>query len=360
LGVKPSSGRITELDGWRAVSVLCVIFGHFCSSHFPQTIAHHPRPAQVLLDTGSLGVKVFFVISGFVICRLLIMEEQRFGAVSLKGFYIRRAFRILPPFYLYLAAIAILSSLALISNSWLALRDSMLFLYDLRLGVETWFVGHTWSLAVEEQFYLVFPACWVLLGKLGRKRVFPSAFLLIVIWNIAASIADWDRLTWPSTRAGFACICCGVVLATFEDRARKIAASTFAPVIAILAAILIWRPVPHLGWGAAVYESVFVPPAIGLVLMFSLERGHVLRMFLNWKPIQAIGLTSYGIYLWQQLFSAPPRYYMGLGIRIFYMLPLLLVIIPCSYLLVEKPAMRLGRRLSERFRRTPAPERVTV
>jgi peptidoglycan/LPS O-acetylase OafA/YrhL len=100
------------------------------------------------------------------------------------------------------------------------------------------------------------------------------------------------------------------------------------------------------------FYGVFVPIGIGLVLMYSLERGKWLRAVLCSKPMQAIGLTSYGIYLWQQLFTAAPDRYTARGAALGYLLPALLVIIPVSYFFLEKPAMRMGRALSRRARET--------
>jgi peptidoglycan/LPS O-acetylase OafA/YrhL len=347
-------GRLKELDGWRAVSVLLVIVHHIGSYQFGRIVAPHLRLALVLNDCGPLGVRVFFVISGFVICRLLILEEMRSGSVSLKGFYIRRVFRILPPFYFYLGPLCFLLLIGLINESMRGVLSSALFLYDFvpaKLG--SWFVGHTWSLAVEEQFYLTFPTLWVFTRNFGRSRAFLGIFCLLVTWNLSASIFGWNQFTNPNTRTGFACICCGVVLASLEARARAVARAVPAFAVAMIAFSLLWHPAEYYGWKSALYDSVYMPLSIALVLIFSLERGGQLREFLCWKPIQAVGLTSYGIYLWQELFTAPSKFYSVSGKPISYLLPLLFVIVPLSYLFIEKPAMRLGRSLAERVRQDP-------
>jgi peptidoglycan/LPS O-acetylase OafA/YrhL len=306
-------------------------------------------------------VKVFFVISGFVICRLLIREEEAFHSVSLKGFYIRRAFRILPPFLLYIGVLCLLLFFGKIHDSWRGLSHGALFLYDLSPAqCSSWFIGHTWSLAVEEQFYLIFPAVWVLAGYRGRRHVFPAIYFLIVTWNISTSLLGWDQITIPNARYGFACICCGVLIATFEADVRAMVRRIPAIVIAVGALSLFWHPADFDGWRGASYESIYMPLAIGSTLVFSLERGQLLRAVLCSAPAQAIGLSSYGIYLWQQLFTAPARFYTGSGDLIARLLPLLLVIVPLSHLALEKPAMRLGRRFAERVRRVPAPEEVTA
>jgi peptidoglycan/LPS O-acetylase OafA/YrhL len=352
------AGRLRELDGWRAISVLLVIFFHLGSYQHADIVAPHQRLASLVSLFGPLGVKVFFVISGFVICRLLILEEKRYGAISLKGFYIRRFFRIVSPFYLYLATLCLLLLAGLTVDFWKGILVGAFFLYDFDpLKQGSWFVGHTWSLAVEEQFYLTFPTLWVIARRMERKRIFPLVFGAIAAWNLSVAIFAWDRLTNPDMRAGFACISFGVLVAIFETRARAIAKAVPALAVAACAFGLFCHP--HdlwTGWKTALFESFFTPPAIALLLVFSLERGKYLRAFLCSRPMQAIGLTSYGIYLWQQLFTAPSKFFTPSGKPIMWMLPMLLLIIPASYLLVEKPSMRLGKILSDHVRRRSLPK----
>jgi peptidoglycan/LPS O-acetylase OafA/YrhL len=330
--------------------VLLVIVHHVAGFQYPQLIAHGPGFARWVQYCGPLGVKVFFVISGFVICRLLIKEESAYGSVSLKGFYCRRIFRILPPFYLYLGAIALLLVFGLIQEQWKQVISAAAFFRDVELGSQTWFVGHAWSLAVEEQFYLLFPSIWILTRKEFRGRTFLGIFILCVLWNLSLAFIGWNSLVLTNTRTGFACIACGVLLAIYEARVRTIARATPAIVVAAVAAMLLLHPAGSENVGAAVYEGIVVPPAIGLLLLFSLDRGKWLRSFLCSRPVQAIGLTSYGIYLWQELFTAPKNLFFG-GARIIpYLSPLLCVVVAGSYFLIEKPAMAYGRVLSKRAR----------
>jgi peptidoglycan/LPS O-acetylase OafA/YrhL len=352
-------GRLKELDGWRAVSVMLVVAYHMAVFQYARILAPHRHLAPAFNELGALGVKAFFVISGFVICRLLIFEELRYGSASLKGFYLRRVLRILPPFYLYVATVSLLLSIGLINDTWRGLLNGALFLYDIFPALRgSWFIGHAWSLAVEEQFYLIFPVLWVLTRGIGRNFIFPAIFCLIVAWNVFAAVSGRDQFTLPSARAGFACICCGVLMANFEAGARRIARAIPAVVVTPVALLLFWHPIDHSDWRSALYESVFMPLAISLVLLFSLERGELLRRFLCWKPVQAVGLTSYGIYLWQQLFTAPSRFFTASGQRIGFLLPLLLLIVPLSYRFIEKPAMKLGSSLGGRVRGVSASQKA--
>lgn len=296
--------RIQELDGWRAVSVALVILHHLLTFQYPRLLARFPIEASISYYAGPLGVKIFFVISGFVICRLLIIEEITTGSVSLKAFYCRRVFRIIPPLYLYLATIAILLGAGLVHDKWNAIFTSALFLNDAHFMVP-WFMGHTWSLAVEEQFYLVFPTMWIMTRPQWRNRVFLATFAFCVAWNQLLSVSSWGSTVPGKTRAGLACICCGVLMAINEVRARRIAVKIPSFVVAIMMVILLLHPLHNNSPAKSFYDGLMTPLFIALVLIYSVEKGHWLRTFLCSKPMQAVGLTSYGIYLWQQVFTAP-------------------------------------------------------
>lgn len=164
------SGRIQELDGWRGISILLVILHHCFTFEFPDILEPYPVLRQAAWFAGDLGVRTFFVISGFVITKLFIEEERQSDSISVKGFYIRRVFRIIPVFYLFLLAIALLGIFHVLPGTVKDVMGSALFLRDTKLMGSDWFTGHAWSSAVEEQFYLVFPLFWILCRKPWRKR----------------------------------------------------------------------------------------------------------------------------------------------------------------------------------------------
>jgi peptidoglycan/LPS O-acetylase OafA/YrhL len=285
------------------------------------------------------------------------------GPLPLRASTSDASFAFSPPLYLMIGVLAVLTSCKLIVNSRHALFNASFFLFDfLYANVHgwSWFAGHTWSLAVEEQFYLVFPAVWILTRRIGREWVFSCAFFLSILWDLLPTISSWDGLLIRSGREGFACICCGVLIATFDARVRTIARAVPLIVVAAVALVLVWHPVSGTDWKRALYECIFVPPAISLLLIFSLEHRGWLSAFLRWRLVQAIGLTSYGIYLWQELFTAPFDNYVGSGERISFLLPLLFAVVPISWFFVEKPAMRLGRSLAQRVRRNPIRERTPM
>jgi peptidoglycan/LPS O-acetylase OafA/YrhL len=146
-----SSEEILSLSGLRAISIILVIAGHAAGSGEGRTFGY-----KFLFEHAGLGVRIFFVISGYLITTLLLRERESFGWISLKLFYIRRALRILPAFYAFVLCIVILERLGLFSlpnhNLVYVVTYTVNFISN-----GTWWTGHLWSLSVEEQFYLLWP-----------------------------------------------------------------------------------------------------------------------------------------------------------------------------------------------------------
>src|SRR5262249_9000682 len=182
--------RIPSLDGFRAISIGLVLFGHLLgTSGFFLTLDFNKH-----LAIGELGVRVFFVISGFLITNLLLTEAAATGRIHIGRFYLRRTFRIFPPYYVFILAAA-LAAMA----PWIELNPGDLFstlTYTSNSHVtRSWNVCHTWSLAVEEQFYLLWPALLVLLG--GRRAVWLAALFVFAaplirlgLWELTVSARD--------------------------------------------------------------------------------------------------------------------------------------------------------------------------
>src|SRR5688500_6337330 len=163
-GASSMPDRIPSLDGLRAISIVLVLFGHLAGTRgFPV-----PTSLGNFLSTAELGVHIFFVISGFLITQLLLDELARKQRIAVGRFYLRRTLRIFPPYYVFIGAM-VLAQVA----GWIALapQDPLRALtyttnYD---EARSWYVGHTWSLSVEEQFYLLWPA--VLLLARTRRAI---------------------------------------------------------------------------------------------------------------------------------------------------------------------------------------------
>ena len=176
------------LDGLRAVSILLVITAHATDPLF--TPLH-----------GAVGVTIFFVISGYLITTLLVREEERRGHIRIKAFYIRRAFRILPLYYLTLAAyvvlIGILHLQAGASSVWHSLPWYLTYQNDLAPNGAGIF-GQSWSLAVEEKYYLLWPLVFVI-PMLRRHRLTVAGSLaaltaLASLWSATAYFAIYTPI----------------------------------------------------------------------------------------------------------------------------------------------------------------------
>ena len=327
--------RITALDGWRAISVGFVIIDHlmqFSAVRLPAYEAWFSR-------LGNLGVSIFFVISGYVICRGLMQESQLYRRVSLAAFYTRRFFRIVPPLTAYVCVIFILSLAGIISTNETILR-ALTFSCDLpNANCGRYLGNHTWSLSVEEQFYLAAPFLFAI-AQPKRGAVVTSLIAGAALMVIAMTALGNDQ--YAIFIANFLPISVGVWCAVNEERCRQwlrrapvwILCTT--PFALILAARFTLTHFWLLG-------LLLIGPAIAVTLMSS---GQI--RFLSWRPLTEIGRASYGIYLWQQLATYA---FPGAGVS-FYVVSVsaCLLLSLASFHYLERPLIGFGRRLSDRLR----------
>jgi peptidoglycan/LPS O-acetylase OafA/YrhL len=339
-----ASHRIPSLDGIRALSIALVLAWHLSSSGSARWLGQLWR-----IDSGNLGVRMFFVISGFLITSLLLAEHTRTGTVDLRRFYFRRAFRIMPAFYVFLAAMALAaaSGLVLVPHGSL-LRAATYTANYLGTG---WTLGHTWSLAVEEQFYLLWPCLIVLLGL---RRAFFGAALVLLLSPMFRTIADLSG-HWPdSPRYSFECVAdalaTGCLLAYARTwlwdmpRYRRVLegrAMEAWPLVILAIAIASAR---WLHFGAAVGITLLnIAIAVWIDWCLHYPESRVGRM-LSARPIAFIGVLSYSIYLWQQPFLRE-----GHALRFPLSILCIGVIAVASFFLIERPMLRLRGRIERRW-----------
>jgi len=175
--------HIPSLDGLRALSVLLVIVLHTLLRH--SLYKFIPFPLR-LLGNGALGVFIFFVISGYLITTLLLREQDKTHAISLKSFYLRRAFRILPPLYAYVFFLAALGATGhLPGMNRHELITALTLTRNYARHVDLWAMEHLWSLCIEEQFYVLWPTTLVLCllhrrDAVGRRRATAIALAILL------------------------------------------------------------------------------------------------------------------------------------------------------------------------------------
>lgn len=347
--MKEQPQRIESLDGLRAISICLVLLSHLGGTgHFPI-----PERFTNFFELGHLGVRVFFVISGFLITNLLLRELKNKESINLKKFYFRRTFRIFPPYYFLLAILLLLQV-----YGWLTLAPR-----DLLHAVtytsnyypdRSWYVGHTWSLSVEEQFYLLWPAILVCAGR--RRGLWgAAAFVLIspvlrlVIYHFTGSryeIGHTFETVADSIAVG--CVLAGARgwLTEQQPYQRLLASRWFflVPLAVLSASALYDRPRLYIFFGFTIMNV-----GIALCIDRCVTRGASDRLgrLLNSRPLVFIGVMSYSIYLWQQLFlnkasSALPAQF-PLNIILSCACALL------SYYLIERPSLRMRHQLEGRL-----------
>ena len=175
--------HIPSLDGLRALSVFLVIVLHTLLRNTLYKFI--PFPLR-LVGNGALGVFIFFVISGYLITTLLLREQDKTHAISLKSFYVRRAFRILPPLYFYVLVLVILAATGhLPGMTHNDLITALALTRNYAHHVDLWAMEHLWSLCIEEQFYLLWPTTLVLCllhrnVSAGRRNATRIALALLI------------------------------------------------------------------------------------------------------------------------------------------------------------------------------------
>lgn len=351
--------HIQGLDGVRGLAALSVVVTHLHGWLFLQDVGILSPRVAPLLD-GRSGVQAFFVLSGFLITLLLIGETARTGTVSLSKFYYRRALRILPLYGIFLLAVTVIYVMDHRLSSVTSLVYAYTYLYNFISHAHyTGFIGHTWSLAVEEHFYMVWPVLFYLFYRAHRRGL--AAALLIAIpgslvlhWALIRSGAFADFFVWRwSFIAGYS-IAAGCLLAmAFKSFGRSPAVEKFfsGPVPLVLCAVLCTLPMALMGLSWAV-DNILSHYCRGLGFVFLLgwlyrhQQSRAVHL-LEWSPLAYCGRISYGIYLYQGLFLGnepartagifwPPSQGVGLVLLVF--------VAPLSFHFFERPFIRLKRK----------------
>jgi peptidoglycan/LPS O-acetylase OafA/YrhL len=350
---------IPTLDGWRAVAIVLVLIDHLVAVGTPRV------PGAISL--GQIGVNLFFGLSGFLITTRLLAERERTGRLALGTFYRRRVARILPAAFAYLVVIGVVAAVGMLPVrplEWVAaacfFRNYLspnLPLPGTALGIwDGFYTGHFWSLAVEEHFYLLWPP---LLSRLRAVRtagwVAVGLAVLVMLWRgvVLLATALWtgrevalftirtdlrlDALLWGAA-----------VAAAFTDpRVRAWLASRWGAVTwwgALGANVLV---IAHYHARPTLWGSALIP----LLIAGTVARPHdVVGRVLSLPPLMWVGRLSYSLYLWQQLwvpiYGVPHT--LGRVQSWPFNLAAILVSAAASYYLVERPCIRLGRRLERR------------
>ena len=338
------------LDGLRAVAIALVIADH----------CHVPG-----FDGGYFGVDLFFVLSGFLITRLLVDEFDAAGQIDLPKFYLRRLLRLAPPLLLLLAAYLVIAPMIWPQYGlWSHIRDAALagfYLSD--YGRAIWLypiaLQHTWSLSVEEHFYLIWPFAVLLLTRIELRWRIASLFGIYLIAT-AWRIFEYEGSGWVATYFRFdtrmSGMICGALLAICLPRIGQISEKTANAVGVVACAVLVacislgfWRSPSTLVWMTSLAEMA----AVGLLIAASSQNSWV-SLMLSARPLVGIGIISYGMYLWHY----PAAVFFRDRLPWYQTVPIVLIFAfataTASYLIVERPLQRYRRSLKARRRQIGA------
>ncbi|WP_207422802.1 acyltransferase family protein [Desertivirga brevis] len=343
-----------SLDGLRGIAILIVVLVHF-------GLNHYLRFLHIRIDS-RFGVDIFFVLSGFLITTKLLKEKSERGRISLRNFYLRRALRIIPVVYLYLIVLIALSLLGGVMISKKDFLYSFLFLKNLPIPNER-FTAHLWTLAVEWQFYLVFP---LLITYLSINRTLFLCLFIVLVFPLLSIIYTYGNLQGASGPFNF--LMKGINYSFWKG-----------PIILLVgavASILSFKGVIKHHWKGPHFQSLllfmlallfniknsplYLPYVsqwagailIALVILLNLASDNSLSRLLQTNKLRQLGVLSYSIYIWQQLFIG--WYFYLPGLRHFNQLPIyvlmiikisfITVIAYASYCLYERQLLRMKEK----------------
>lgn len=352
--------RIASLDGLRGVAILLVVAGHSWDAYGSRDgVMAWVAP---IFANASLGVRLFFVLSGYLITTLLLEEREITGTISLPNFYARRALRIFPASYAFLGCILIFVIIGVMTISKPQLLAAATYTWNYfplwhcaSTAEGSWFLGHLWTLSLEEQFYLFWPATLLLLGN---KKSLNLAVILVALMPI---IRIGSYFLFPAQRGYLGMmlhtaidtimIGCVLALTLHNCSLRPLAVRVNLRVILPIALVFVFLVSPFLNLffrGGYSITVGFTLDAIGAALLILhagfLEPGALPAQMLSLPPLVFIGRLSYSWYLWQQLFltrlnhtwtgSFPLSVLCSFGAAL------------ASYYLIERPFLRLKHKFS--------------
>lgn len=365
--VERKSGYLPSLDGWRGLAILGVMVAHDARGRI---WGHGTGYYQGL---GGYGVELFFAISGILISWRILENEQKTGRFDLKAFYIRRFYRIQPAQWVYLTVLALLMAAHILQASWkywwgaLLLYENFLW-HDFnmaRIVPLSYLVGHFWTLAVEEHFYLLISLFFFVVRR--RRLEWLGALLLLLLLgqkilrnhgmfspDVSIRRTYW-MIQYPMLAAWTAMLLRRPGVMRFATRWARPWAVFSLTLVAVCAHHLWLYGLFHftLYWVVSMDSAALSYCFSAWVVATMLHPMSFTTRLLEWAPLRFLGRISYSVYLWHLLFFGggnPLWFHWHLlnvanqyrGLR--YGLAIVVAIL--SYYFVEKPMIRLGHRLA--------------
>jgi peptidoglycan/LPS O-acetylase OafA/YrhL len=320
-----------ELDGIRGVAIALVI------------VSHALQPTRILEGGGFVGVNLFFVLSGFLITSILVDEHRATDRISLRGFYERRVRRLGPALIVFLAAFLAWSAVAGLDRRADVLA-ALFYGSDVveASGGSMHELGHLWSLAVEEQFYLVWPLALIGLLWLGRRasRAVLGLVAVLAAWRLVVFVAtlDWARVYFGPDTVAVALVAGAALAMTPVDIRRPRAVGTAGLVVLLVLALTLGHSMAP---SATILLLLGIPVAVGASV--ALLAGAASVPGLSSRPLVWLGGISYALYLWHTALNGILESVYGweVGPRL-VAIPVAIAIAAVSLRFIERP-FRAGR-----------------
>jgi peptidoglycan/LPS O-acetylase OafA/YrhL len=358
-GGKFHLGNRPALDGIRAIGVLCVMF-----FHLPVIITAWPAGP---LPGGFLGVDLFFVLSGFLITSLLCEEYFKTGTLSFRNFYERRTFRLVPALYVVLGVQLIYAAIyhhslgyslvfdlsrvgavALYFFNWVGVYNGS---HPIPIGL-----GVMWSLAVEAQFYLIWPLILYRLLKSNDKRVVLAGIAAVALVGIVIRAVIYHHIgvgvgwayVYLQTEGRFDDLMVGAAAAFLLQVGWRPTKAINPLGVVALAGFTALAFTVHLDTEWLYYGGYTLVSVLSILIILSvLEPGGTLYTVLSWRPFVWTGERSYALYLWHTfVFAAVLRHWPDQ--HKYFLLPVAFgasfVVAALSYRFVERPFQQLRKR----------------
>ena len=338
------SARVAAFDGLRAIAITAVLITHVVPDNLPG---------------GQLGVDLFFALSGYLITSLLLKEYDHFGRVSLKDFYIRRILRLAPALMVFAVVVTGFALVRHEPHAWgeffAVITYTMNFVAAFKLLGDSLSMGHTWSLAVEEQFYLLWPLLMIFLLGRARGWLLGATLGLVAIGLLTTfalqvmGVDTWMIYFLPTTRVAPLLVGAAGAIAHWRGLPAWCARLVASPWIAVTALALITAWFFHNTWGdvwtwragLAGFAALTV-----LLIVHAIEApGSIVTRILSLPPVAWLGRRSYAFYLWH----APVLWMLASSaespwMQIMITFAATAAIAELSWRLVEAPALKLKTR----------------
>jgi peptidoglycan/LPS O-acetylase OafA/YrhL len=390
----PSSERATHLsaiDGFRAIAILWVVGFHLLlyvgNFDIPTFLSIRNEIAVRWLRWGFHGVDIFFVVSGFIISHMLLTEWEKHGHISIKHFYIRRVLRLLPAYYVVLAIYAFVDNGAL-PYVW----ANILYVNNM-LPAEHLYMPWSWSLAIEEQFYIIFPFLLLILLRLKRGKILSALLLVLAAFAIRfyvtfthdipippphpfmdfAKFSVFYETIYAGLHVRFGALAMGVLIALiYHSGSGKKLLERYAILRITLLLLSLCLLVPALVANEAAvtgdqlaFKSIFAAypylfaAAIAYIILYSLtEKGRrsPIGKFLYsrcWYPIAQLSYSMYLIHpiiilvFYKYMYHPAGQSLAAITASWLIVFPLIILASAALYLLVERPIMNMRKAYQE-------------